>query len=137
MPATRRPPLSDLSAVCRQIRQSQRRRDQRRRVARSGLVDVGALDQEGDAHVRAEFVQVLPSDPRADDVDGPDVAKRCLRLLQRLLRRVVGGRLRASNQLDDLDNRHSLLLSVWLKRTETTAAVGLFYPVRGPQATVG
>src|SRR5215217_1371384 len=75
-------------------------------------VDVGALDQEGDAHVSAVLVEVLPPNSRADDVDGPDVPQRALRLAERLLGRVVGGRLRASNQLDDLDNRHSLLLFV-------------------------
>src|SRR5947207_15903288 len=76
------------------------------------LVDVGAFDQEGDAHVCAVLVEVLSPDPGADDVDGADVPERALRLLQRLHRRVVAGRLRASNQLDDLDNRHSLLLSI-------------------------
>ena len=48
----------------------------------------------------------------ADDVDRADVPQRALRLLQRLHRRVVAGRLRAPNQLDDLDYGHSFLLFV-------------------------
>src|SRR3954447_10715115 len=76
------------------------------------LVDVGALDQEGDPDVGAVLVEVLAPDARADDVDCADVPQRGLRLLQRLHRRVVAGRLRAANQLDDLDYGHSLLLFV-------------------------
>src|SRR5436190_19307671 len=76
------------------------------------LVDVGALDQEGDPDVGAVLVEVLAPDARADDVDCTDVPQRGLRLLQRLHRRVVAGRLRAANQLDDLDYGHSLLLFV-------------------------
>ena len=53
--------------------------------ARSPSVDVGALDQEGDAHVGAVLVEVLAADPGRDDVDGADVAQRALRLVQRLL----------------------------------------------------
>src|SRR4051795_10386061 len=78
------------------------------------LVDVGALDQEGDPDVGAVLVEVLAPDARADDVDCTDVPQRGLRLLQRLHRRVVAGRLRAANQLDDLDYGHSLLLFVAL-----------------------
>src|SRR3954453_3244375 len=76
------------------------------------LVDVGALDQEGDPDVGAELVEVLAPDAGADDVDCADVPQRALRLLQRLHRRVVAGRLRAPNQLDDLDYGHSFLLFV-------------------------
>src|SRR6187401_1074691 len=77
-------------------------------------VDVGALDQERNAHVGAVLVEVLAPDARAHDVDGADVSQRGLRLLQRLRRRIVARRLGASDQLDDLDYGHSsLLLVAW------------------------
>src|SRR5919109_3689668 len=41
----------------------------------SGLADVGALDHERESHVGSVLVEVLPPDPRADDVHGADVAK--------------------------------------------------------------
>src|SRR5512134_1275298 len=69
-------------------------------------VDVRALDQEGDAHVRPPLVEVLAAEPRGDHVDRADVAQRALRLLQRLLRGVVGRFLGASDEFDDLDYRH-------------------------------
>src|ERR687898_518052 len=77
---------------------------------RMRLIDVGALDKERDPDVGPELVQVLAADARAHDVHRTDVAQRCLSLLQRLLGGVVGGRLRASDQLDDLDNGQRLLL---------------------------
>src|SRR6185295_8990254 len=78
----------------------------------SGLTDVGSLDQERDPDVGAVLVEVLAPDAGADDVDRADVPQRCLGLLQRLHRRIVAGRLRATHQLDDLDYGHSLLLFV-------------------------
>src|SRR5581483_1031684 len=84
-------------------------RSARRRARLS--VDLGPLDHEGHAHVGPVLVQVLAPDARRDDVYGADVAKRCLCLLERLHRRVVGGRLRAPDELDDLHNCHFLCSS--------------------------
>src|SRR5439155_25688222 len=69
-------------------------------------VDVAALDQEGDPHVGAPFVEVLTAQAGRDDVDRADVPKRALRLLQRLLRGVIRRLLGASDQLDDLYDGH-------------------------------
>src|SRR5215212_6510320 len=79
-------------------------------TAYAASVDVGALDQKRDPDVRAVLVEVLAADPGGDDVDGADVAQRPRRLLERLLRRVVGRCLRAADQLDDLHYRHLVLL---------------------------
>src|SRR5436189_2034161 len=77
---------------------------------REGSVDVGALDNECHPDVGAVLVEVVAADPGRDDVDGADVPQRALRRLQRLRRGVVGRRLRAPDELDDLHYGHALLL---------------------------
>src|SRR5207244_7093402 len=77
-------------------------------MARS--VHVGALDDERDPHVGPVLVEVVAADAGRDDVDRADVPQRALRRLQRLRRGVVGRRLRAADELDDLHYGHVLLL---------------------------
>src|SRR5262249_56447323 len=71
-------------------------------------VDVRTLDQEGHADVCPPLIEVLTSETSADDVDRPDVAKRALGLLQRLLGGVIRRLLGASNHLDDLYDAHRI-----------------------------
>src|SRR4051794_27897019 len=71
-------------------------------------VNVGALDQERHPHMGAVLVQVLAADTGRDDVDRADVAQSALRLGKRLPGGVIGRRLRASDQLDDLHHCHRI-----------------------------
>src|SRR4051794_17551910 len=70
------------------------------------LIDVGALHQECHTHVGPVLVEVLAAEAGADDVDRADVAQLLLGALERLAGGVVGGLLRASDELDDLDYGH-------------------------------
>src|SRR4029077_15135361 len=70
-------------------------------------VDLRSLDQECDADVGAVLVEVLAADAGRDDFDRADVAQRALGLQQRLFGGVVGGRLGATDQLDDCHDSHA------------------------------
>src|SRR4051794_20601214 len=99
-------------------------------------VDVGALDEEGDPDVGSPLIEVLTAQPRGDDVDRADVAKRALCLFERLLRGVIRRLLGASNQLNDLYDGHepSSFSPRWVCGKCSIALAGDRQPLVTPRA---